>query len=273
MKPSSSISPAIGLFELLALRQLAPQAPGTPGALRPRLPYRFEDSPVVDAVVDFANREAADPPSPPAASPSPEIQEVPPASHSAAPQIEKHEPSPRRTGANDAAIVRTSAHMESAVQDPLPLSRAPLLESPQQPPRAATVSQPHANQPSVTHIRTLEQTHTNQPGVSHTHTLERIVPLRSDAQNPAGDRPTASVPPAARAVTAVPAPTASRPGFPPPLHDDRSRQSVGDTVIEIHIGRLEVRAPAAPVRSAPPPPVQDSHLASYLRGRANGARS
>jgi len=102
----------------------------------------------------------------------------------------------------------------------------------------------------------------------HETVIERRVSADIEKSAPQGVRPSES-------RGSPPEPHGLRPrleSLPPPA-PLRSRPA--EPVIEIHIGRLEVRAAAQAVKSAPAPRASepDRGLANYLRGRGSGARS
>jgi len=249
---TSADNPSPGLFERLAAWQLAPPERNAAPSLRPRVDFVFDESlvggmrPTSAAGLRqqwlFEPSEPV-PPSPFAARETAGTRPVPPPK----PPTRANADEPRIRAAQEPGSPRSA--------DPIHPARQPNF-----PTRPEVRPAPPAAEPAA---RT-----------SILHTRERILQIQPAVP------PRGSVPPATRATPpreSPPSPAALQQIPQAPLAALRTqleRPSAAEPTIEIHIGRLEVRAPAAPraepARRASP---SDRHLAAYLRSRENGARS
>jgi hypothetical protein len=265
MTPTNANPPVSGLFEHLVSRQLPPTAKETSRGLRPRLPYLFEERLAVDDSLEFAEQQEVGLSRPSPSYVSKNVEDEQPTMHLAekthvAPLL----PPRQRPAATDEPKGSPSSFFSrSAGPGPGELPRSD----------RAVGSAPHLASSLVQ--QALPSRQLVEPRVSHVHPLERIVQVYMNAEKSAIDSPVRAVRPTSRVaeVDAVSGREA-RSAVAAPFHIAPVRQRADDTVIEIHIGRLEVRAPAAPAKSAPQQPTpSDNRLAGYLRSRANGARS
>lgn len=261
----ASPSAAHGLFASLAEEQLGesglgPPGLGTPGGLRPRLPYVFDaDGHGFDQEGELEGHDLPD---------------------SRAPALEGPSRSDIRVTERAAALPvpeplrKTSDHRRDAAPEPnVPLQR----------PAAQAEARPAAAHGRQTLAPALPQppvvpASRSEPRTDHSSTLTRLVPTQSSSgpRSRGEDAPpralAASVQRALaatpqRLMPRVPAATLARLGSP----TDAAREPS----IEIHIGRVEVRAlltPAAPATAARAPQA-DQRLANYLHARNRGARS
>jgi hypothetical protein len=247
-----------GLFEQLAARQVDQGLAGGT-TLRPQLPYVFdgpargEDSAVIEDVA------AQPPPSEPIDVVRHEIQSRSTTRESSGPPV--LEPSAR---AADAIHVQPQRPAARRGETPDTTSGRTTLRPDGDRPAPLVAATPA----SAFHAQTERITR-------HVHTNERIIQLESRRLRESGVSGE-SRPPARPVPTAV---IAERPVL------GRRAGSVGpiaappippaETTIEIHIGRVDVRATtdATPRADTPRQTAVDDRLAAYLRRRGAGARS
>jgi hypothetical protein len=266
------------LFAVLADRQVA-SADGTArSTLRPWLPYPFERIPSADV-------RAGDEPSPfpsPRTSPSssreqprPEgsvtsadvsefITSIVPARHSAQRQLEiDHRDRTQDRG----APAETVALRPSVV----PTAAEPLV-APPRPAKVEPIVTPASTQTFVHHhVHSHEHVSPTEPVVASAESISPSARLQTaDSQPRYGIRP----------LRPAPTPSSLRPSAPafrrlttPGGYD--TNRGERETTVEIHIGRLEVRAHVDPQprRTAARASERDDRLAAYLQRRAAGARS
>lgn len=258
MTANPTTTPAGGLFEQLAEHQLAPNR--TPQGLRPQLPYWFEEAPTrfgAEGELDVpSTRNAA---SHPVQDPARRAEHESPRIIAAESLLAPTGPAPRN---------RASETGTSPPQRPMnPMTTEPIRAT-APPPNDRT--EPDLRQPSASPVMRSES-HTDRP-----HTPERLIPVESAVARPAAELPPPAVAPKSAAAPTF-EPPRLMPRLPTPaaiLPPAQSREA-SEPTIEIHIGRVEVRAQVAPPTTAPAqrPAPPDQRLAAYLRNRGNGARS
>jgi hypothetical protein len=251
----SERSPA-GPFQSWAREQvgIAGSVPHRGGALRPALPYAFDATPQRDEGVELEVSEASTPDEAPplaltavALTPAESTPGAREDNLLAPSKSESKAPGPQ-TG--PASPLPASTHAQHAL--PSPPSRPESRESTAE--RAAvTVRRGGSPQPPSL---------PRSPSEGVRSALAAL-PASPDSRRTSGDSAARTLRPrlATAATSAFPVPVA------PPA----------EPTIEIHIGRIEVRA-AAPARSAAPAAPspaqpQDRRLENYLRRRGQGARS
>jgi hypothetical protein len=250
-----------GLFEALASTQLG-QVDRGGGALRPRLPYAF-DLPIdvdpigrVDDLTQPLTRDDGD-------------------VGRAASTVRPEAPARATHRVESVAATPREPHRSAPLTQSEPLSRAPdadprrelspsQLRSPHriEPPRQSDPARPDAIDPA-------------RARTDRVPMREGIVNRRSITTFTAVSQKPASAP-TIRPVPREPAlpPTTARPAM---ALQDRglASRSQPETTIEIHIGRVEVRAPgpSAAKTATPQRAASDRRLSAYLQRRAAGARS
>ena len=246
-------NPYPGLFERLAAQQLAPPERNAAPSLRPRLDFVFDQSLVGEMRPTSAaglrqpwllEPSEAVPPSPFAARETAGTRPVPPPPKP-----------PTRANADEPRIRAAQEPGSPHSADPIHPARQP-------------------NYPTRPEVRLAPPAAETAARTSILHTRERILQIQPAVP------PRESLPPASRATpprasAAPPAALQRTPKAPlAALRAQLERPPASEPTIEIHIGRLEVRAPAAPrAEAARPPSPPDRNLAAYLRSRENGARS
>ena len=241
--------------------RLAARAIGGEAALAPRLPSLFEPlqrAPVM-AMADEGEVSArvrdVSPMLPTAAVPPPR------------PPVPAHEPIEPRTARTEPAEQARLPLPECAVTDAPP---APLL-----PPRAAAPVRAMAAEPSrVTPVS--ERTATTPSSVSPRES--RIAPIRHEAAHPPTATGALLPAPAPVFATTSGLPASSQPGraaamrHPRDVPAGRASRTSSEPVVQVSIGRLEVRA--APAVATPPrrrDGPQPSSLDDYLRQRGKAS--
>jgi hypothetical protein len=231
-----------GLFERLA--------GGQKGSLRPRLPVLFD----VGLAAEGKREEPARAEAPVRSTLREEVESAPPAVAST--------PAPPRADVPGIRIEPATPSQEKPER--------PRRANPPQPTAAAKAAPPIvvAPRPQPT-VR--QEFH---PSVHTTRTIERVAQQEIVRERPATLVAQPALRPAVR-EPAVPARVVgARASAPSPLRLPGATEESRETIIDIHIGRLEVRS--APAQSTPPAPAPvriDDRLARYLRSRAGGARS
>jgi hypothetical protein len=248
-----------GLFDHLAARQLAPAILAAPGGLRPRLPYVFDEGlPHERAVPVEEIAEFARPQAPALLYPAAKEDHRKP---DALGEVQQTEATPHRPAA-----------IRGAPAEPGPRPPAMLQPEYRPGPKVQPVIEPSAPRRLDPQVQSPQKT--PEPAPVRVHTLQRIVERaveRAESQDAAPRRP---IRPAVRDEVAAPVHDSRRSAAAVPFRQGRAAGKPAETTIEIHIGRLEVRAPAASAKTAAPAPAPpDNRLAAYLRSRANGARS
>jgi len=248
------------LFESLARQQLAPAAERTPGTLRPRLPYLFDDGPAADhpAATASENPIGRSGSSPELSPPSPESSQSFPG---ASPEVYSDAPfvAPEAVRVQPAQPSPPIKPSRSWSGEPGPLERERVRPAP---PPAATRPQPAVQGLGDTGGRI--------------HSIEQIVQVHSVRGRESTQPPVSAAPQrdgVPRAFEGMRPAARSNPMTP--LRAVVESRTASEPTIEIHIGRLEVRAPAgsAAEMARPQASPPDRRLAAYLRGRGNGARS
>jgi len=252
-------APAPGFFGLLAERQIVQDARRAPGSLRPLLPHVFDESAAVS--------ELEPPPAPLRGHAADPRQETPATLRQERDNVDNAAPLPPPAARSTRAS--TTAPHDAAPREPV--DRGHRLQDVSAPSRATPV--PGVLPPSAPDR--LHPAHgAADPRPDRVHTRERIVTLEraARAEKPTPLSPAASAASHARDVTSTGrlTPRASLPV--PPF---RQQRETPEPTIEIHIGRVEVRAQVAPAaRTAVPETAAPDHrLATYLRKRGTGARS
>lgn len=263
MTANSATIPAGGLFERLAVQQLAPER--MPHGLRPQLPYPFEDASVrfhEEAETFAFSTSLPDYPH------ETEQTQRSDAGDIETPVMAVSPPAP--------AIIESRKGEGETVASPLrrPSSPASVAfpERAVAAPSLETHSEPKPSKPAVS---------SGKPDgghVNHLHTFERLVQVQLESKllpPEASHESAASAAP--KPVTPAIEPARLRPRSPVPampLQADLVNPA-SEPTIEIHIGRVEVRAQVAPSTPAPAQrqAPSDQRLAAYLRNRGNGARS
>jgi hypothetical protein len=258
MNAKSMARPIGGLFEQLAAQQLA--STPLPQGLRPQLPYPFEDLPVragVEMDLDgptahhVTARVAQDPTRPIAQDTIRNIDtqsSLVPAS-SAAPNL---------AGEIDASAPLPG--MSSVTTEPIRPA----------PPLPTHRNEPDLPQPLASAVVERGETYTVPPRM-HERTIQVETAVARPVSEPqSADTPNSLTPPVYKPSGLLP-----RLPHPAPVLPPMQPRQAPEPTIEIHIGRIEVRAqvartPPAPVQRPAP---QDQRLATYLRHRGNGARS
>lgn len=254
-----------GLFERLALQQLVKPGEEAPaGTLRPRLPYPFGRGESTATDEEDANNPTCFEPGAPAKLNLPQFPVA----------------APRDRGG-------TAPGQISELRKPS--AALPRLDSPVPAPAPA----PEKPEPAET-LRplALSATSTGRPALPHASLplwppplIERRVVVEPPRRAPRGDPQSARITaskakqqptttPGLRPVTLPPAPSV-RPKLPPHEKALGPSKAALEPVVEIHIGRIDVRAQVtAPAKNPPPPaPPIDDRLAGYLARRNRGARS
>jgi hypothetical protein len=274
MRADQSAAPqAAGFFERLAEPQLVPAAVTAPGSLRPWLPYSFDQPMPADdeparahdagAMKDLAMWSAGTLPLA-----SGELTAAPRDEAAGARVLER----PFKPALTRAAAVadRSTARAGGAdVQLPSDReSRAPVASAPIAATRTARVLSP-------------SETAQRRPG--HVESPAERLPVarhgihvESSVNHGRGSQPPGLAPPVGQAPQLVPAPRLTpRRSAPTTASSDLQRRAVSEPTIEIHIGRVEVRAHTAAAErpAAQRPSPSDERLAAYLRRRGTGARS
>lgn len=248
-----------GLFALLAERQVgAPERPQ--GALRPWLPYAF------DRIARESDDEQVDETQPPAAADGPRTL----VEHVRPPHEDSVTKAPEPVAAASPAAKPLSETRERVEPAPRPRphdesvrSGAPLAG---REPARVTPAPPRPDTTPADVEARVRHLHTHQH-VSRSETLASPRVAHTPASETARIRPLPPAPPPAPFVVNRRDPALSAVG------SDRAHPQ--ETTIEIHIGRLEVRAQmdAHATRETPRRPPTDDRLAAYLQRRAAGARS
>jgi len=238
---AATASTGAGLFAGLAREQLAP-SPLAPGNLRPRLPLPFEVAPAgFEGEEELAGADLE------AALPGPRAV---PAALEAGPSVRAPERSDRPPVLPMALAPPRSDVLPPAERKGRTISRESLPPTPMVPPPMAATERHHTLQERMVRVEST------------------VLRERSPAA-PSGPIATASRSPDGqfRLKPLLPMPAPALPSLP--------AARVEEPTIEIHIGRVEVRAQLAPATPSPAaraePP--DQRLASYLSGRSRGARS
>ena len=250
-----------GLFERLALQQLARPQDGEapPATLRPRLLYPFDigesaagaDERAVDWI-DTEPRSASTVPSP-LASPAAPVRE-------------------RRDDAQDQIF--------GFKNEPY----APMRNNVQAPPRAASngherlqapiLNATSAGRPAEPQARTATPI---QPVSERRVVIERVQRVEEHSVRPAPPKATQQLPVFSPRAVTPPHVAGVKPKLP--AHQKVSvpsnRLTAPEPTIEIHIGRIDVRAHIAASAKSPEAPAQvrDDRLAAYLARRNRGGRS
>lgn len=231
------------LFDRLVAHERGVPDAGAP-TLRPRLPYAFQHP--GDADADIATEEVIVPlrPAPHSPPPAPELRtgDAPPRQ-------------PEETAESRTVEPRTQSEISAAARRDTPA----LLEA--LPPRAR-----HDEPERAHHEHRVDEArprieNPSSPGAPSTQTR----PLNPNAAPPAPRQASATLlqPPVSRPIL-------------PPLPNIQKLGGGDETLVEIHIGRIDVRA----VGDAPPLPARSDNgvrapdqLAAYLNRRSRGARS
>jgi hypothetical protein len=252
---TSADNPSPGLFERLAAQQLAPPERNAAPRLRPRLDFVFDESllgkmPATPAA-GLCQPWLPEPPEP--VPPSPFA-----ARETAGTRPVSHPEPPTRATADEPRIRAAQVPGRPRSADPIHPIQQPNFTT-----RPETRSAPPAAEPA--------------PRTNILHTRERILQMQPAVPSRESAPPATRTTPQRESTTPPPAALqrATRKAPLAALRAQLERPPAAEPTIEINIGRLEVRAPAAPpaepahLPSSPP----DRRLGAYLRSRENGARS
>jgi hypothetical protein len=247
-----------GPLARLAARALGAPAPmtGNPAAvIRPRLPARFEtDAEPPRPAEEFTG--AAEPvPQRPAADPSPQARTVRTTDRATTREL------PAPSGILTPAAAEPTRHPPSLPGPP----PSPLQPPPQNPPSTAAPVTGFAR--PVAEKRDLSL---DRPEPARAATVAANAPQATPAPSPqtAASPPPAPLEPVHEPPPFRPAPVTSLSDRPPSDLPRPHADTPPDIII--HIGRIDVAAPAPPVPAARPAPTAPRHadLGDYLRGRA-----
>lgn len=287
--PTPEPAPVPGLFGLLAQRQLVQHASPASGSFRPWLPYAFDGPPSVSELDSPPAPLPSDAAGVAPQSPTPRHQESddvelasvqPPVPAASTPEFDKSSESALRRRVDHGV---TTAPIEMTPSRPI--VPAHTVKEVSRSSRAGHVSDvvaspargwaPTRNEDTESGASARERASTVEPAAQAVRRLSP--PLESSTPPPrvvdadAGARPRSSVRgrdiiSAKRLMPRVPLPSV-------PFR--LQRESAAEPTIEIHIGRIEVRAHSAPATQAvsEATTVPDQRLAAYLRRRGTGARS
>ncbi|WP_166567020.1 hypothetical protein [Pseudomonas sp. R5(2019)] len=258
MNANSMARPIGGLFEQLAAQQLA--STPLPQGLRPQLPYPFEDLPFraggemdLDApTAHHVTARAAQDPARPVAQDAIRTIDAQSSLVSASPAA------PNRAGEIDASPPLPG--MSSVTIAPIrPVTPLPKHRY-----------EPDLPQPLASSVVERSESFTDQPRMH-----ERIIQVETAVARPASEPQSADTPNSLTPPVYKPSGLLPRLPHPAPVLPPMQPRQAPEPTIEIHIGRVEVRAQVAPTPPAPVqrPAPQDQRLATYLRHRGNGARS
>lgn len=261
MSATPTTAPAGGLFEQLAKQQLAPEPPRH--GLRPQLPYPFEDIPP-----SFRVEGEQD-----AASPSMSPTDSHPARDRA--QRAKHE-APQLTAVDSPLVSTAPAPVSRARESSYAQPRQSISTNATEQPRTAAPSPLDEWSEPLSHRPTIAPALRSESPPDRPHSPEASIQVTTTVAHAAAEVPPATAASKNQAPPAFELPRLKpRLPTPPAPVTPAQRQEASEPTIEIHIGRVEVRAQVAP--STPPPPQRpapaDQRLAAYLSNRGNGARS
>jgi hypothetical protein len=266
-------APQSGLFGLLAERQLAQHAGPFPGSLRPWLPYSF------DGPSSVAELE------PPPAELRSDADDV--SQPSLAPRRGQRDEVRQMAAPPPFSVATTRPFDQPSATEPRPPLRRdgtpatvrpealPLVD-PTDSPKTVASSSRTAHVPEV--VERLAPGRASAPAVGaepRVHTRDRRVTVEHAAR---GERPLppSLVPSSTVRVRESTSPVRLTPRVPPVAPPfTQQRETRAEPTIEIHIGRIDVRAQTAPAARAvaEAPAAPDDRLAAYLRRRGTGARS